>query len=103
MLEREAKRLGYSLGQLTKPDYLDPIFRRYTLHSLDDIFVTVGFGGLSSAQIINRLVDPTEGSVRFKGLELSHIAGRELREARLGAQMDAKKAKRQDKGRARGR
>ena len=57
MLEREAKRLGYSLGQLTKPDYLDPIFRRYTLHSLDDIFVTVGFGGLSSAQIINRLVE----------------------------------------------
>lgn len=57
MLEREARRLGYSLGQLTKPDYLDPIFRRYTLHSLDDIFVTVGFGGLSSAQIINRLVE----------------------------------------------
>ena len=57
MLEHEAKRLGYSLGQLTKPDYLDTIFRRYTLHSLDDIFVTVGFGGLSSAQIINRLVE----------------------------------------------
>ncbi len=57
MLEREAKRLGYSLGQLTKSDYLDSLFRRYTLHSLDDIFVTVGFGGLSSAQIINRLVE----------------------------------------------
>ena len=41
-----------------------------------------GTGKSTLIRIINRLVDPTEGSVRFKGLELSHIAGRELREAR---------------------
>ena len=57
MLEHEAKRLGYTLGQLTKPEFLDSIYRRYSLHSLDDVFVTVGFGGLSSNQIINRLAE----------------------------------------------
>ena len=75
MLEREAKRLGYSLGQLTKPDYLDPIFRRYTLHSLDDIFVTVGFGGLSSAQIINRLVEEMRKSTHAETMpEIKPVA-----------------------------
>ena len=57
MLEREAKRLGYTLGQLTKPEYLEAIFRRYSMRTLDDVFVTVGFGGLSSSQVINRLAD----------------------------------------------
>ena len=57
MLEHEAKRLGYSLGQLTRPEFLESIYRRYSLHSLDDVFVTVGFGGLSSSQIINRLAE----------------------------------------------
>ncbi|MBQ6122156.1 MAG: bifunctional (p)ppGpp synthetase/guanosine-3',5'-bis(diphosphate) 3'-pyrophosphohydrolase [Clostridia bacterium] len=57
MLEREAKRVGLSLGQLIKPEFLEPLYRRYSIHSLDDIYVTVGFGGLSAAQVINRLSD----------------------------------------------
>jgi GTP pyrophosphokinase len=56
-LEREAKRLGYQWAQLNKGDYLEPIYRRYTLSSLEDLYVMVGFGGLSSAQILNRLID----------------------------------------------
>ena len=57
LLEKEAKRLGYSFGQLSKQEFLDVLFKRYTLSNLDDLFVTVGFGGLSSAQVINRLAD----------------------------------------------
>ncbi len=57
MLEREAKRLGFTLGQLIKPEFLETIFRRYSMRSLDDVYVTVGFGGLSSAQVINRLAE----------------------------------------------
>ncbi len=57
MLEKEAKRLGYQLGQLTKPELFEPVARRYTLSSLDDLFVTVGFGGLSTSQILNRLIE----------------------------------------------
>ena len=57
MLEREAKRLGYSFSQLSRPEFLETIYRRYSMHSLDDVFVTVGFGGLSSSQVINRLIE----------------------------------------------
>ena len=57
MLEKETKRLGYSLPQLLKPEYLEALFKRYTLSSLDDLYVTVGFGGLSTSQVVNRLVE----------------------------------------------
>ena len=41
-----------------------------------------GTGKSTLVRIINRLVDPTEGSILFKGTELSNIHGRRLREAR---------------------
>ncbi len=57
MLEREAKRLGYSLPQLTTSEILENVCKRYTLSSLEDLYVTVGFGGLSTAQVLNRMVE----------------------------------------------
>ena len=57
MLEKEAKRLGYGLNQLLKGDAQDMIVKRFSAQTLDDVFAMVGFGGLSCAQVINRLVD----------------------------------------------
>ena len=57
LLEKEAKRLGYAFSQFCKPEYLEVIYKRYTLSSQDDLYVTVGFGGLSAPQVINRLVE----------------------------------------------
>ena len=57
MLEKEAKRLGYQWPQLCKNDLVEPVLKRYSLSSLDDLYVTVGFGGLSMGQILNRLVE----------------------------------------------
>lgn len=41
-----------------------------------------GTGKSTLIRIINRLVNPTSGSIKFKGVELSHIGGRQLRETR---------------------
>ena len=41
-----------------------------------------GTGKSTLIRIINRLVDPSDGSISFKGEELSRIEGRQLREAR---------------------
>ena len=57
MLEREAKRLGWQLPQLTSSEILEAVCRRYTLSSLEDLYVTVGFGGLSTAQVLNRMIE----------------------------------------------
>jgi len=57
MLEKEAKRQGYQWPQLNRQDYMEAVYKRYTLASLEDLYVVVGFGGLSAAQIINRLAE----------------------------------------------
>jgi len=41
-----------------------------------------GTGKSTLIRIINRLIEPSDGSILFKGEELSHIRGRALREAR---------------------
>ena len=57
LIEKDLKRLGYTFTQLFIPEFLEPLFKRNSLSSLDDLYVTVGFGGLSSVAVINRLAD----------------------------------------------
>lgn len=49
---------------------------------LTAIIGSSGTGKSTLIRIINRLVNPTEGSILFKGVELSRIEGRQLREVR---------------------
>lgn len=57
MLEREAKRRGYNLSELLSMAGLNYIMNRYTLSSIDDLYASVGFGGLTTNQIIVKLID----------------------------------------------
>jgi GTP pyrophosphokinase len=57
MLEKEAKRLGYALSALNRPELIETLYKRYSVQSLDDIYAMVGFGGLSTQQVLNRLID----------------------------------------------
>ena len=57
MLEREAKRRGYNLSELLSTAGLNYIMNRYTLSSVDDLYASVGFGGLTTNQIIVKLID----------------------------------------------
>ena len=57
MLEREAKRRGYNLSELLSTAGLNYIMNRYTLSSIDDLYASVGFGGLATNQIIVKLID----------------------------------------------
>jgi len=51
-------------------------------HGLTAIIGPSGTGKSTLIRTINRLVEPTEGSIVFRGQDLSHISGRPLREAR---------------------
>ena len=57
MLEREAKRRGYNLSELLSTAGLNYIMNRYTLSSIDDLYASVGYGGLTTNQIIVKLID----------------------------------------------
>ncbi len=57
MLEKEAKRQGYILSQLLKNEWIEPILKKYGFHSLDDIYAAVGYGGLTTSQVLVRLIN----------------------------------------------
>ena len=56
MLEHEIKRQGYTTTQLLKQEWLDGIFKKYSLSSVEDLYAFIGYGGQTTAQVINRLV-----------------------------------------------
>jgi GTP diphosphokinase / guanosine-3',5'-bis(diphosphate) 3'-diphosphatase len=57
IVEREIKKTGFTPAQLLKPEFLEPIYRRYTVNALDDLYASIGYGGLSAGKIIPRLRD----------------------------------------------
>ena len=56
MLEKEAKRQGYELRELLDSNILKTIFKRFTLKSQNDMFAAIGYGGLTTNQILFRLI-----------------------------------------------
>ena len=57
MLEREAKRRGVKLGELTKAEYIEPILKKYAFNDMEALYGAVGFGGLPSVYVISRLLE----------------------------------------------
>jgi len=57
MLDREAKRRGYNLPQLMQSEFVDGILKKYGFTSLDDLYSAVGYGGISTGPVLNRLIE----------------------------------------------
>ncbi|MHB8963008.1 MAG: RelA/SpoT family protein [Saccharofermentanales bacterium] len=57
IFERELKKTGFAPHLFTKQEFLDPILRKHTLQSLDDLYSAIGYGGISAGKIIPKLRD----------------------------------------------
>ncbi|MGN1059873.1 MAG: RelA/SpoT family protein, partial [Clostridia bacterium] len=55
MIDKELKRMGFSHSQLFKPEWTEQILKKYGLHTLDDMFAAVGYGGLTVNKVLSRL------------------------------------------------
>lgn len=55
MLETYAKTQNVSLPSLMKDEWLEELYERYALSSLDDMYASIGYGGITCTQIINKL------------------------------------------------
>lgn len=55
LIEREAKRKGYNIADLTAPKLVAKVLERYSFRDWDSICAAVGHGGLKEGQIVNKL------------------------------------------------
>ena len=91
MMEKEAKRQGYDLfTQLLKPEWTEGIFRKYTFNSDDDMYSTVGHGGVSATTVVQKLID--EYCKAQHAEELKQIELEDLKAEEKPKRQDAKKA-----------
>ncbi len=57
MFEAEAKRQGLAMVDLTDPDILPNILKRMAVQTLDDVFASIGYGGMTAAHAVGRIRD----------------------------------------------
>ena len=57
MLEHEAKRRGVKLSDYTKPEYYEPLLRKYMFQDLDDLYGAIGYGGVAAVYVLSRMID----------------------------------------------
>ncbi|NLC16792.1 MAG: bifunctional (p)ppGpp synthetase/guanosine-3',5'-bis(diphosphate) 3'-pyrophosphohydrolase [Clostridiales bacterium] len=57
ILENELKRRGFAATQLFKAPWLESVMQRLSLTSIDDMYAAIGYGGITSSQVIVKLID----------------------------------------------
>ena len=64
MIEKEARRQNLDPGKLLKAEFLEKIQRKQGFKSPDDIFASVGFGGMTAVQVVMRLNEEYKKTVK---------------------------------------
>ncbi len=57
MLEDSAKRQAVDISALMKPEFYNDILKRLTLPSVDELYSAIGYGGISSGQVLHKLME----------------------------------------------
>ena len=56
-VERELKRIGFIHADLFKQNWIEIVLERYKYNTLEDMYSSIGFGAISPAKIISRLLE----------------------------------------------
>lgn len=57
ILDKEIKKIGMSHSDLFKPEWIQIVLNRYNYNSVEDMYASIGFGGISPNKIITRLLE----------------------------------------------
>lgn len=55
ILENNAKLKNYNLSKLLTNEYLSELFDKYSFQSIDDMYASIGYGGITANQVLNKL------------------------------------------------
>jgi GTP pyrophosphokinase len=54
-IKNNAKIKNLPLSKYLISEYLEPVFEKYTFTSIDDMYASIGYGGINANQILNKL------------------------------------------------
>jgi len=64
MLEDELRHMGVSLDEALNPDVLHPVMKKLSFNEEDDLYAAIGYGGITSVRVANRLRDEAAKSAK---------------------------------------
>ena len=76
LFEKEIKKSGYTAHQIVKPDWLEPILKKYGFHSMEDLYAGFSLGALTPAKVVSKLKEEYRHSLTPEeqtNLLLEHI------------------------------
>ncbi|NLF34487.1 MAG: bifunctional (p)ppGpp synthetase/guanosine-3',5'-bis(diphosphate) 3'-pyrophosphohydrolase, partial [Clostridiales bacterium] len=69
MLEDAAKRHNAVLRDLTKPEYYEALLKKFNMTGLEDVYAAVGYGGLTTGQVLQRLLEKYRSEQKAQRLQ----------------------------------
>ncbi|MEG1547158.1 MAG: bifunctional (p)ppGpp synthetase/guanosine-3',5'-bis(diphosphate) 3'-pyrophosphohydrolase [Clostridia bacterium] len=57
MLFESARRQGLQPAALTKADYFADILKRFNMSDMDDVYAAIGYGGVTTSQVLHKLIE----------------------------------------------
>ena len=55
--EKEVKKLGIKYSDIVRPEWLQLAMDRYKFQTVEDLYASIGFGGISVNKLMARLLD----------------------------------------------
>jgi len=56
LVEKEIKKLGMKISDLMRTEWIEQVLERYKFNSIDDLYASIGFGGITVNKLIARLL-----------------------------------------------
>jgi len=69
IIEKELKKQGFTYSELFKTDLLEPVLKKYSFNTNEDMFAGVGFGAITANKIISRLKEEYKKHVKNAELD----------------------------------
>jgi GTP pyrophosphokinase len=57
MLAEAVRRQGHKLSDLTKPEHVQTVLTKLNMNEYDDVLAAIGYGGLTTGQVLSRLME----------------------------------------------
>lgn len=73
ILEREIKKTGLAFTQLMKHEWLEPILKKYTFPSVEDMYAAIGYGAVTAGKVISRLKEDYRKNLKPEDLTSSEL------------------------------
>lgn len=55
VIEKEIRRLNLANAHILREEWLSPMYKKYNFGGIDDLYASVGYGGLSAQKVVMRL------------------------------------------------